>query len=828
MADRAQRACARGVAQHLMQVPAEVQLDVWMRLMAHGHASAELVQLVAALAQTHMRAFVASLLAHAGSLQHHMRDVIRMLRPLARGSADVPDADLHALQTLFIDHLEDPEVQSLLHVICCATSAAQFVRRHMDALLGCLVDVRVCTDNLALVCKGAVVEDPAIFDGADREFQMEAWVARLCLRLECAHETVAQRAAAVVWQQVLACMPRRVPLACMRRFGTRRIILLRAVMQAHPGVIEEFAWLDSPAHAADLCAKALTVPDAMLCLLGMGLRGLTETLATPQMAQPLLLAAKADTHRAADQLLACVLDDHPAAVAHMLALTAQDPLALAQGVPARTGMLVLAAAARTQPRVVRRLCANDVMGYLQAHQNLGELAAKCLLDLAAVAPAYLALARARAWPDAALRSLETSRAEDDTCMRLQILLALSQVRPLHGRARRVLQVVRRLHAPCDHAAHLLYEVGRTDKCVESLALAACYSDALRCAALRAAVDAVCAAGGAVAVNPLGALMAAVAMALEDDHAEAVRAAVRCLVVAKTARASVVAMAVGGLIGDLARALVRRTAFVDVAALLTFAAAHTSPAGTLPSECCERLYEAGGTEALAEIGFGPWGVRSAADAFAAAIPDDAAARVALAHVVVASARRGAIPWAARHQKPLGDLLWSVLHALPGLEGDALLTALETAEALRQDVGCRHHECASAFARAEARAAPALARRERVASWAQRGVTLEVPRAFLCPITLEVMQDPVQASDGNTYERAAVTALFEAEGDALSPLTREVLTPGVLLPNRALAALRDAHVDELLAVADAAAETAEKKRKAAASPGGEACRRRGRVI
>ena len=78
-----------------MQVPAEVQLDVWMRLMAHGHASAELVQLVAALAQTHMRAFVASLLAHAGSLQHHMRDVIRMLRPLARGSADVPDADLH-------------------------------------------------------------------------------------------------------------------------------------------------------------------------------------------------------------------------------------------------------------------------------------------------------------------------------------------------------------------------------------------------------------------------------------------------------------------------------------------------------------------------------------------------------------------------------------------------------------------------------------------------------------------------------------------------------------------------------------------------------------
>ena len=92
----------------------------------------------------------------------------------------------------------------------------------------------------------------------------------------------------------------------------------------------------------------------------------------------------------------------------------------------------------------------------------------------------------------------------------------------------------------------------------------------------------------------------------------------------------------------------------------------------------------------------------------------------------------------------------------------------------------------------------------------------------------MQDPVQASDGNTYERAAVTALFEAEGDALSPLTREVLTPGVLLPNRALAALRDAHVDELLAVADAAAETAEKKRKAAASPGGEACRRRGRVI
>jgi len=46
-------------------------------------------------------------------------------------------------------------------------------------------------------------------------------------------------------------------------------------------------------------------------------------------------------------------------------------------------------------------------------------------------------------------------------------------------------------------------------------------------------------------------------------------------------------------------------------------------------------------------------------------------------------------------------------------------------------------------------------------------------FICPITLEVMKDPVIASDGHSYEAHAIKAWYEK--DRSSPITRERLLP-----------------------------------------------------
>ena len=54
--------------------------------------------------------------------------------------------------------------------------------------------------------------------------------------------------------------------------------------------------------------------------------------------------------------------------------------------------------------------------------------------------------------------------------------------------------------------------------------------------------------------------------------------------------------------------------------------------------------------------------------------------------------------------------------------------------------------------------------------------------MCPLTFDVMADPVVASDGHSYEREAIRG-FLGGANALSPITREVLTD-VLVPNRAL--------------------------------------------
>ena len=56
--------------------------------------------------------------------------------------------------------------------------------------------------------------------------------------------------------------------------------------------------------------------------------------------------------------------------------------------------------------------------------------------------------------------------------------------------------------------------------------------------------------------------------------------------------------------------------------------------------------------------------------------------------------------------------------------------------------------------------------------------EMPDHFMCPITSEVMEDPVVAMDGFTYERSAMATWFQRHNT--SPMTRAVVPP-TLVPN-----------------------------------------------
>lgn len=60
--------------------------------------------------------------------------------------------------------------------------------------------------------------------------------------------------------------------------------------------------------------------------------------------------------------------------------------------------------------------------------------------------------------------------------------------------------------------------------------------------------------------------------------------------------------------------------------------------------------------------------------------------------------------------------------------------------------------------------------------------ETPESFLCPLTLEIMTDPVTAADGHSYECAAITVWLQSS--ALSPLTGEQLPHKQLTRSHAL--------------------------------------------
>ena len=58
----------------------------------------------------------------------------------------------------------------------------------------------------------------------------------------------------------------------------------------------------------------------------------------------------------------------------------------------------------------------------------------------------------------------------------------------------------------------------------------------------------------------------------------------------------------------------------------------------------------------------------------------------------------------------------------------------------------------------------------------------PEHFLCSITLEVMEDPVQTCDGMSFERSAITEWLRKHDT--SPMTNMKLPNKTIVPNLAL--------------------------------------------
>lgn len=57
--------------------------------------------------------------------------------------------------------------------------------------------------------------------------------------------------------------------------------------------------------------------------------------------------------------------------------------------------------------------------------------------------------------------------------------------------------------------------------------------------------------------------------------------------------------------------------------------------------------------------------------------------------------------------------------------------------------------------------------------------EIEQSLCCPITFEIMKDPVIAVDGHTYERKAIEKWVREKKE--SPVTRQPMTSATLIPN-----------------------------------------------
>ncbi|XAR72908.1 Ubiquitin--protein ligase [Bertholletia excelsa] len=64
-----------------------------------------------------------------------------------------------------------------------------------------------------------------------------------------------------------------------------------------------------------------------------------------------------------------------------------------------------------------------------------------------------------------------------------------------------------------------------------------------------------------------------------------------------------------------------------------------------------------------------------------------------------------------------------------------------------------------------------------------LSVQIPYHFRCPISLELMRDPVTLSTGQTYDRSSIES-WVATGNTTCPVTRAPLTDFTLIPNHTL--------------------------------------------
>ena len=61
---------------------------------------------------------------------------------------------------------------------------------------------------------------------------------------------------------------------------------------------------------------------------------------------------------------------------------------------------------------------------------------------------------------------------------------------------------------------------------------------------------------------------------------------------------------------------------------------------------------------------------------------------------------------------------------------------------------------------------------------------VPVDFVCPLTLELMEDPVYVDDGCVYERTAIETYFARREEAPCPLDRNLIHRNQIMPHHFL--------------------------------------------
>lgn len=85
--------------------------------------------------------------------------------------------------------------------------------------------------------------------------------------------------------------------------------------------------------------------------------------------------------------------------------------------------------------------------------------------------------------------------------------------------------------------------------------------------------------------------------------------------------------------------------------------------------------------------------------------------------------------------------------------------------------------------QAQQSPATPLQEYLQKLQEKGIS--VPNEYICPITMEIMQDPVILQDGHVYERQAIQRWFLTKDK--SPLTNCPVDKNIVIPCHVLKSL-----------------------------------------